>query len=302
MNDDRNAASGSSARMPSIAARKRSPLPQRFMRRRSRASACCSDRSKYGTTVASSSMVLDERVAHLARVEVEEAHARQAVGRERVEPPQQRGERSRFAGVAPVPGEVLRDQHELGDARPRPAPRASASIALGSARALLAAERRDGAERARPVAALGDLQVRPRHARATPAGARAGRGRRSACASGRRSTPTSPGRLRRRSRPPRRPRAAPPPARRRSARPCSRSRPASRPPSARRPGPGWCRRLLAGRLDEGARVDDDEVGVVGPRRRAAGRRPGGSPPLCRSRRRSWDSPSVSTQNDCLRPV
>ena len=57
MNDERNAASGSSARMASIMVRKRSPLPHRFMRRSSRASACCSERSKYGTTVGSSSMV-----------------------------------------------------------------------------------------------------------------------------------------------------------------------------------------------------------------------------------------------------
>ena len=86
-------------------------------------------------------------------------------------------------------------------------------------RALLAAERRDRAERARAVAALGDLHVRPRRRRRGPGqleqvpdagrlAAHAARPRRA--------------RPRPRSRPPRRPRAAPPRARRRSARPCSR--------------------------------------------------------------------------------
>ena len=57
MNDERNIASGCWARMPSIIARKRSPLPHRFMRRNNPGAACCSERSKYGTTVGSSSIV-----------------------------------------------------------------------------------------------------------------------------------------------------------------------------------------------------------------------------------------------------
>jgi hypothetical protein len=57
MNDERNAAAGSWARIPAISSRKRSPLPHRFMPRRSVGDACCSDRSKYGTTVSSSSIV-----------------------------------------------------------------------------------------------------------------------------------------------------------------------------------------------------------------------------------------------------
>ena len=51
---------------------------------------------------------------------------------------------------------------------PSTSERASASIDSIVARALLAAERRDRAERARAVAALGDLHVRPRHARRRP--------------------------------------------------------------------------------------------------------------------------------------
>ena len=58
MNDERNTASGCWARMPSIIGRKRSPLPHRFMRRINRGDACCNDRSKYGTTVGSSNIVL----------------------------------------------------------------------------------------------------------------------------------------------------------------------------------------------------------------------------------------------------
>ena len=58
MNDDRNAASGSCARIFSIAVRNRSPFPHRFMRRNKPADACCNERSKYGTTVGSSNIVV----------------------------------------------------------------------------------------------------------------------------------------------------------------------------------------------------------------------------------------------------
>ncbi len=57
MNDERNVASGDCARMEPIASRKRSPLPHRAMRAAAPRAACCSDRSKYGTTVGSSSIV-----------------------------------------------------------------------------------------------------------------------------------------------------------------------------------------------------------------------------------------------------
>ena len=58
----------------------------------------------------------DQRVAHLARVEVEEPDPLEPVGHEMVEPAEQRRERPRLAGVAPVPREVLRHEHDLGDA------------------------------------------------------------------------------------------------------------------------------------------------------------------------------------------
>ena len=57
MNDERNTASGSRVRMSSIIATNFSPLPHRFMPRSSAGSACWSERSKYGTTVGSSSIV-----------------------------------------------------------------------------------------------------------------------------------------------------------------------------------------------------------------------------------------------------
>ena len=47
--------------MPSIIGRNRSPLPHRFIRRISGADACWSDRSKYGTTVGNSNIVLTQQ-------------------------------------------------------------------------------------------------------------------------------------------------------------------------------------------------------------------------------------------------
>ncbi len=58
----------------------------------------------------------DERVLHFRGIQIEESHAPEAGGRERVEPAQQRCECARRAGVAPVPREVLRDEHELRNA------------------------------------------------------------------------------------------------------------------------------------------------------------------------------------------
>ena len=57
MNDDRNVALGSCARSPSMIPRNRSPFPQRFIFRSRGRDACWSDKSKYGTTVGSSSIV-----------------------------------------------------------------------------------------------------------------------------------------------------------------------------------------------------------------------------------------------------
>ena len=167
MNDDRNAASGSSARMPSmiveeaVAAPPALHAPQQARRRvLQREVEVRDDRRQLEHR-------RDERVVHLGRVEVEQPHAREPVRAQRVEPAQQRRERARLADVAAVPREVLGDEHDLGDALLDE--RAHLGLdRLGRARALLAAERRDGAERARAVAALGDLHVRPRRARRRP--------------------------------------------------------------------------------------------------------------------------------------
>ena len=66
------------ARIFSIAPRNRSPLPHRFMRRSNGADACCSERSKYGTTVSQLEHRRDQRVAHLGRIEVQQADPRQS--------------------------------------------------------------------------------------------------------------------------------------------------------------------------------------------------------------------------------
>ena len=175
----------------------------------------------------------DERVADLARVEVEEADAREPVARRagRAGAAAARASRARRRR-----GRTRRGPARRARARPRRASTSGARLGLdrlGRARPLRAPERRDRAERAGAVAALGDLHVGPRAPTARAGAARAGRGRRWAC--GRRARPRasepSPreaddgvglGQRRRR-------------ARRRSARPCSRSR-TSRAPGLRSVG------------------------------------------------------------------
>ena len=128
MNDERNAASGSCARMPSIIAREAvaapPPLhaPQQSGRRvLQREVEVRHDRRQLEHR-------RDERVVHLRRVQVEQPDAREAVRRQRVEAAQQRRERTGLADVAAVPREVLRDEHDLRRRRRRRAPRTSASI------------------------------------------------------------------------------------------------------------------------------------------------------------------------------
>ena len=118
-------------------------------------STCCSDRSKYGTPVSQmasiSSSVRSLGYRYSRRVQ----RARSPTGAH------QRDDRTGaelVGAVLAVAGEVLGDEHDLvrlelvdlGEDR------------LDVAAALRPAERRDGAEPARPVAALGDLHVRPR--------------------------------------------------------------------------------------------------------------------------------------------
>ena len=161
MNDDRNAASGSDDRIPSMIDANRSPLPHRFMRAQQRAVRVLERQVEVGDDGRRLEHRRDQRVADLARVQVEQPDPRQTGGRQLgVEAAQQRGERAGLAGVAPVPGEVLGDEHQLGDAALDERARLG-DDRVGRPRALLATERWDRAERAGAVAALGDLDVGP---------------------------------------------------------------------------------------------------------------------------------------------
>ena len=182
------------------------------------ATRAASERSKYGTTVSSSSIVdtsgscTSDGYRYSSRMRVSPE------ARQRVEPAQQRRERAGLAGVAAVPREVLRDEHELGSRlarraralRPRSTPASASAACRGTT----------GSHRTRRRGRT------PRRSSRTPT-ARDGAGR----GSSRRSrTPVGlrlqhdarRGRPRPRSRRPRPPRAARPRARRRSARPCNR--------------------------------------------------------------------------------
>ena len=123
----------------SIRSRNRSPLPHRFMPRSSGADACCSERSKYGTTVGELEHRRDAagRGPRSGRGRAGGRAARPCGG-EPVEPAQQRRERARLADVASVPGEVLRDEHDLGHAARRraraPRPRSTRSCATAACR------------------------------------------------------------------------------------------------------------------------------------------------------------------------
>ena len=99
---------------------------------------------------------VDQRVGEIARVEVQQAHAVDAIGHGAHE--RHDGPGAELAGdVLAVRGEILGDEHDLPGAE---------RIDLAEDRghrpaALRAAERRDGAEPALAVAALGDLDVGP---------------------------------------------------------------------------------------------------------------------------------------------
>ena len=214
MNDDRNAASGSCARMDSIIARNFSPLPHRFMARSSDGIGVLEGEVEVGDDGGELEHGRDQRVAHLARVEVEEPDPLETVGPEMVEPAEQRRERAGLAGVAAVPREVLRDEHDLGDAavdegrgpRPRSTPACVTAACPGTT----------GWRRTRTRGrSLRRSSRRPRAPTGRRGAARADRARRWACAGAGPTTPTGPASLRPRTRRPRRPRAAPPRARRR---------------------------------------------------------------------------------------
>ena len=271
MNDDRNAASGSCARMPLDRAEEPVAAPPPL---HARAAA------------------RDRRAAARGRSRARRWRAR-AWSRPAGRAP--RSGRGRGAGPAARPSAARRSSRrssgasEPGSPASRPyqarscatstisaTPPSTSDADLGldrlrRARPLLAPERRDGAERARAVAALGDLHVGPRHRR-----------RRRGGSSSRSRTPVG---LRRGSR---------------QRRPTGAERAFAREPDDRvdlgqrggelvavalghAAGDHELRarlaasaderqdgvdRLLACRLDERARVDDDQVGVVGAARRA----------------------------------
>ncbi len=106
-------------------------------------------------------LALGHRVQHVVGdrggVEVEQPDPLEAV--DRVQLPQQPREGAALAPVDAVERRVLRDQQQLPHAPVRERPRL-AHDRLGRAAAVRAAQRRDDAERAGVVAALGDLDVR----------------------------------------------------------------------------------------------------------------------------------------------
>ena len=139
--------------------RKRSPSPQRRIRRSSGLLTCCSDRSKYGTP--ESTDRVDQRVAEVARVEVEQPHPVDPVRR----PP---ARAARWRRHRAHPGRSLPyDARSWATSTISRAPSWSTSVEdrRDVAAALRAPERRDRAEPAPAVAALGDLHVGPRHRR-----------------------------------------------------------------------------------------------------------------------------------------
>ena len=172
---------------------------------------------------------LDQLVGQVARVQVEQPDPRHPLGDGSHE-----GHDGALAHalVPAVGGQVLGHEDDL---------RGPELIDLGQqvvdrSAALLAPERRDGAEAAGAVAALGDLEIGPRRGGAGPGQVeqverrhrRPGLGADGHRHRGRSAGPPPPPR----SRPPRRSRAGPRPTRPRSARPCTRSPP----PWPRRPG------------------------------------------------------------------
>ena len=225
---------------------------------------------------------VDERVVEGRGVQIQQADTRSTRrARRRTRPTMGRGRPGRTrhavgrAAVEAPRGQVLGHEDHLAHA-------VAELVDLGQhdvfgARPLQAPERRDGAEAAAPVAALGHLDVGPRRARrrdgAGSGGRRTGGPRRST----RRSVRVPSGR---------RPRVTgtPKPATRStSGRAAASSVTVALGQASRHHQPGagaagggeledGVDRLLAGGLDEGAGVDHHQVGVLGRRRPARSRR------------------------------
>ena len=107
-------------------------------------------------------LALGHRVEHVVRdrggVEVEEPDPRQAL--DRVQPAEQPRQRAALAAIDAEERRVLRNQQQLAHARRPRAASASRDDRVLVAAAVLSAQRRNDAERARVVAALGHLHVR----------------------------------------------------------------------------------------------------------------------------------------------
>ena len=171
MNDDRNAAVGLPARgWRRSARRNRSPSPHRRMRRSSGLRHVLEREVEVGHARGADGV--DQRVGELGGIEVEQPDP---VDRARPRPRPAGRWRRALARVPAVgrPGPGPR-------ARPRGTPQrpsTSARIDVDRPATLRAPERRDGAEAAGPVAALGHLDVGPRRAARRPGQVRAGRRR-----------------------------------------------------------------------------------------------------------------------------
>ena len=156
MSEVRKVSPGTRARSFASRSMRNCELRPRFMERSSLSEACCSGMSRYLAIFVSRRHHLDELVGEHARVGVVQADPPHVDLHQRLEQLVQLG----LAGqVVPVGGEVLRDQVQLLHAAVREA-LAPRRRCRDGPRALRAAQLGDDAERARVVAALGDLQVR----------------------------------------------------------------------------------------------------------------------------------------------
>ena len=116
MNDERNVASGSWARMPAHHGREAIAAPPALHAAQQPGRGVLQRQVEVRHDRRELEHRRDERVLHLRRIQVEQPHTCEAVVAQAVETAQQRRERAGLAGVAPVPREVLRDEHDLGDA------------------------------------------------------------------------------------------------------------------------------------------------------------------------------------------
>ena len=131
-------------------------LPGRFMRLSTASEACCSGRSMYLQTFVAVGHRRQRVLVDRRGVEVEQPDPLQAV--DGVQLAKQPRQRAALAAIDAVEGRVLRDQQQFLTPRAARA-RASRTIESGGPVPIVAAQRRDDAERALVVAAFGNLDV-----------------------------------------------------------------------------------------------------------------------------------------------